>query len=110
MCSSLNALRMASTAAWSASVSSPRPITRAEHSAYHREAEGLKKLRNKLVLVEEVEDEETGYLRTVYKGIPLGEASLDDDDRRRLAFVGDAMRDFVMHDRLRYGAIETNYP
>src|SRR5713226_2723976 len=30
MCNSLNALRMASTAAWSASFSSPRPITRAE--------------------------------------------------------------------------------
>src|SRR4051812_28651541 len=30
MCSSLNALRIASTAAWSASFSSPRPITRAE--------------------------------------------------------------------------------
>src|SRR5207248_6637753 len=30
MCSSLNALRMASTAAWSAPFSSPRPITRAD--------------------------------------------------------------------------------
>src|SRR3954468_5556542 len=30
MCSSLNALRIASTAAWSASFSSPRPITRAD--------------------------------------------------------------------------------
>src|SRR4051812_17955212 len=33
MFSSLNALRMASTAAWSASFSSPRPITRAEAMA-----------------------------------------------------------------------------
>src|SRR6185295_6244506 len=33
MLSSLNALRMASTAAWSASFSSPRPITRAEAMA-----------------------------------------------------------------------------
>src|SRR5439155_664893 len=63
------------------------------------EADGMKKLRNKLVLVEEVEDEETGYLRTVYRGIPLGEAALDEADRARLAFVGEAMRDFVLHDR-----------
>jgi exoribonuclease R len=76
-----------------------RPLTRAEHSSFHKEKDGLQRLRNKLVLVEEVEDEETGYLRTVYKGVPLAEASLDEDDRARLAFVADAMRDFVLHDR-----------
>ena len=75
-----------------------RPMTRAEHSSFHKEKDGLARLRNKLVLVEEVEDEETGYLRTVYKGIPLGEAGLDDEDRARLAFVAEAMKDFVLHD------------
>ena len=75
-----------------------RPLTRAEHVAFHREKDGLQRLRNKLVLVEEVEDEE-GYLRTVYKGIPLGEAHLDEQDRTRLAFVGQVMQDFVLHDR-----------
>lgn len=75
-----------------------RPITRAEHVAFHREKDGLQKLRNKLVLVEEVEDEE-GYLRTVYRGIPVSEARLDDEDTKRLAFVGDVMRAFVLHDR-----------
>lgn len=76
-----------------------RPMTRAEHSSFHKEKDGLQRLRNRLVLVEEVEDEETGYLRTVYKGIPVAEASLDDEDRARLAFVAEAMRDFVLHDR-----------
>ena len=76
-----------------------RPITRAEHVSFHREKDGLARLRNKLVLVEEVEDEETGYLRTVYKGVPIGEAQLDEEDRARLAFVADAMKDFVLHDR-----------
>lgn len=78
-----------------------RPLTRAEHSSFHKEKEGLQRLRNKLVLVEEVEDEETGFLRTVYRGVPVGEANLDADDRARLAFVADAMRDFVLHDRFR---------
>jgi len=76
-----------------------RPLTRAEHSSFHKEKDGLQKLRNKLVLVEEVEDEETGFLRTVYKGVPVAEANLDEEDRARLAFVGEAMRDFVLHDR-----------
>ena len=77
-----------------------RPLTRAQHVGFHREKDGLQKLRNKLVLVEEVEDEE-GYLRTVYRGIPLAEAGLDDEDRQRLALVAEAMRDFVLHDRFR---------
>ena len=76
-----------------------RSMTRAEHVSFHREKDGLSKLRNKIVLVEEVEDEETGYLRTVYKGVPLGDAPLDEEDRRRLQFVADAMKDFVLHDR-----------
>ena len=76
-----------------------RPMTRAEHVSFHKEKDGLARLRNKIVLVEEVEDEETGYLRTVYKGVPVGEAGLDDADRARLAFVADAMKDFVLHDR-----------
>lgn len=75
-----------------------RPITRAQHVAFHREKEGLQRLRNKLVLVEEVEDEE-GRLRTVYRGVPIDEAQLDDEDRARLAFVAAAMKDFVFHDR-----------
>jgi exoribonuclease R len=75
-----------------------RPLTRAEHVAFHREKDGLQKLRNKLVLVEEVEDEE-GYLRTVYRGIPVADAKLDDEDAKRLAFVGHVMRAFVLHDR-----------
>ena len=77
-----------------------RPITRAEHVGFHREKDGLQKLRNKLVLVEEVEDEE-GYLRTAYRGIPLADAGLDDEDRRRLGVVAEAMKDFVLHDRFR---------
>ncbi|HVM44639.1 MAG TPA: ribonuclease R family protein [Candidatus Thermoplasmatota archaeon] len=76
-----------------------RPIARAEHVSFHKEKDGLARLRNKLVLVEEVEDEETGYLRTVYRGVPVAEAALDDEDRARLAFVADAMKDFVLHDR-----------
>jgi exoribonuclease R len=76
-----------------------RPMTRAEHVSFHREKDGLSRLRNKIVLVEEVEDEETGYLRTVYRGIPLEDAKLDEDDRARLAFVGEAMKDFVLYDR-----------
>lgn len=76
-----------------------RPITRAQHVSFHKEKDGLQRLRNKLVLVEEVDDEETGYLRTVYRGIPVAEANLDEEDRRRLAFVAEAMRDFVLHDR-----------
>ena len=78
-----------------------RPMTRAEHVSFHKEKDGLQRLRNKLILVEEVEDEETGYLRTVYKGVPVAEASLDDEDRQRLAFVAEAMKDFVLHDRFR---------
>ena len=74
------------------------PITRAQHSSFHKESDGLKRLRNKLVVVEEVEDEE-GYLRTQYRGIPLADANLDDDDRARLDFVARAMQDFVLHDR-----------
>lgn len=77
-----------------------RPITRQEHVGFHREKDGLQKLRNKLVLVEEVEDEE-GYLRTVYRGVPLAEANLDEDDRQRLSLVAEAMKDFVLHDRFR---------
>lgn len=78
-----------------------RPITRAEHSAFHKEKDGLQRLRNKLVLVEEVEDEETGFLRTVYRGVPVADAQLDEADRERLAFVAEAMKDFVLHDRFR---------
>src|SRR5581483_944102 len=70
-----------------------RPMTRAEHVSFHQEKDRLSRLRNKLVLVEEVEDEETGYLRTVYRGVPVAEANLDEEDRARLAFVGEAMRD-----------------
>ncbi|HEX2022985.1 MAG TPA: RNB domain-containing ribonuclease, partial [Candidatus Thermoplasmatota archaeon] len=75
-----------------------RPLTRAQHSSFHREKDGLLRLRNKLVLVEEVEDEE-GWTRTVFRGVKVGDAGLDDEDRARLAFVADAMRDFVLRDR-----------
>ena len=78
-----------------------RPLTRAQHSSFHKEKDGLQRLRNKLVLVEEVEDEETGYLRNVFRGVPVADAQLDEEDRRRLAFVADAMRSFVLHDRFR---------
>ena len=78
-----------------------RPLTRAQHSSFHMEADGVKRLRNKLVLVLEVEDEETGFLRTVYKGVPVAEANLEEVDRQRLAFVAEAMKDFVLHDKFR---------
>ncbi|HUR69749.1 MAG TPA: RNB domain-containing ribonuclease, partial [Candidatus Thermoplasmatota archaeon] len=76
-----------------------RPMTRAEHSSFHKEKDCLQRLRNKLVLVLEVEDEETGYLRTVYKGVPVSEAKMDEVDVARLGFVAGAMKDFVLHDR-----------
>lgn len=75
-----------------------RPMTRAEHVSFHQEKEGLSRLRNKLVLVEELEDEE-GYLRTVYRGIEVADANLDEKDRARLDFVARAMSDFVLYDR-----------
>jgi exoribonuclease R len=76
-----------------------RPMTRTEHSSFHKEKDGLARLRNKLVLVLEVEDEETGYLRTVYKGVPIAEAALEEAELARLVFVAEAMKDFVLHDR-----------
>ena len=83
-----------------------RPLTRAQHVSFHQTKDRLNRVRKKLVLVQEVEDDE-GYLQTVYEGVKPAAADLDHEDLHHLDFVAAAMEDFVLHDgpsgKLTYG-------
>lgn len=78
-----------------------RPIARAEHKAITREIEGLRSLRKRLIVAEEVIDETDKWARpkTVYRGIPLADLQLTDDDRARLQFLKRVYASFILHDR-----------
>jgi len=70
-----------------------------EIKAARRDIEGLRKLRNQLVHVEEVEDPETGELETIITSIHPDDADLSEEDSKRLELAADQMVDFVLHDR-----------
>lgn len=75
-----------------------KPYTVDEIKAARRDIDGLRKLRNRIIHVEEVEDPETGELETLIEGIALDEAGLDGEDRARLELLGRYMASFVLHD------------
>jgi exoribonuclease R len=70
-----------------------------EIKSARRAIEGIRKLRNELIQVEEVEDPETGEPETLIHSLHPDEAELEAADRERLATVADQMVDFVLHDR-----------
>jgi len=69
-----------------------------EIKAVRREIEGIRKLRNELIQVEEVLDPETGEPETLIESVHPDDADLDEADRERLATVADQMVDFVLFD------------
>lgn len=75
-----------------------RPHTVAEVKAIRREIEGMHRLRNKLIRTEQVWDEDLEDEITRVITMPVEEAGLDEDDRRRLDLVAEFMTDFVLHD------------
>ncbi|MCA1813452.1 MAG: ribonuclease catalytic domain-containing protein, partial [Halobacteriales archaeon] len=75
------------------------PITVEQHKAAKKEVEQLNLLRKKLVKTEEVVEEGWDEPRTVYRGVPLAEAGLTEDDGQRIALCVRFMAGFVLHDR-----------
>ncbi|HLE96433.1 MAG TPA: RNB domain-containing ribonuclease [Candidatus Thermoplasmatota archaeon] len=70
-----------------------------------QEIEGMNGLRKKLVRAEDLEEENPDdpkgppVLRTVFRGVPIAEAGLTEEDRARLDVVARLMQSFVLHDR-----------
>jgi exoribonuclease R len=75
------------------------PIGVEAYKAAKREVEQFYALRKKLVKEELVEEEGWDEPRRVYRGVPLADAGLTDEDRARLAQAHRVMASFVLHDR-----------
>jgi ribonuclease R len=76
-----------------------QPIAVEAYKVAKQEIEKFYALRKKLVHEEEVMEEGWDEPRKVYRGVPLEQAKLTDDDKARIAVVQRFMGNFVLHDR-----------
>ncbi|MHB8605183.1 MAG: RNB domain-containing ribonuclease [Thermoplasmatota archaeon] len=77
-----------------------RPLPVEDFRAVKRDEEGFHKLRKKLIVAEEVPPEnDWDRPKTVFRGVKVADAGLDETDRARLETVYAVMRSFILHDR-----------